>query len=423
MQFRVMNVGQLNTNAFRLQPAHLSAFQADTLPAGYVPWAYFHGAPKHLEVVYAPLQHAHLAPSTFAMQAYDQTISKARRRRCQAELGVMVLKNPAWTQIAVDQVSYGVRHFINRLVEDDPTMRGRILDTISRYSFSDGQGFGLISSMPPQNMPENLRWQFMMNQLKPGNQDVAKTLAIHDAVGRKMLDDPHFWVATSADIKWEFMATKIRYGQRKQAVRQAWYDGPTRGRTKVRGVKATSVASVLPANGMNGALPGAKMAKRKRGIDQNLRDPARTRSTEGDQYYDEVDRLNLLFGAGISGSTGTLLAAAAAFGNLTRHERMKQYTLAIVGYLVGGGMHTYHETMAVATKADVAYTPGAYETSMPDTFKQSDLFKRWRHDYYDIVVLGDQHNRFVGNFVPSANNPLLKMPGPQPRPKPAKMAF
>jgi hypothetical protein len=29
----------------------------------------------------------------------------------------------------------------------------------------------------------------------------------------------------------------------------------------------------------------------------------------------------------------------------------KQYVLAIIGYLVGGGMHSYHESMAVAQKA------------------------------------------------------------------------
>ena len=54
-------------------------------------------------------------------------------------------------------------------------------------------------------------------------------------------------------------------------------------------------------------------------------------------YFQDLDERNELFGAGPSGTTGTLLAAAMTFGNL-QDEMLKQYMFAIIGYLIGGGV-------------------------------------------------------------------------------------
>lgn len=83
-----------------------------------------------------------------------------------------------------------------------------------------------------------------------------------------------------------------------------------------------------------------------------IRDEKRLSHPQANDYYDDLDTRNLLFGAGISGTTGTLFQAAEAFGQLQTTELKKQYCAAILGYLVGGGMHSYHEVMAVAEKLE-----------------------------------------------------------------------
>jgi hypothetical protein len=132
-----------------------------------------------------------------------------------------------------------------------------------------------------------------------------------------------------------------------------------------------------------------------------VRDLQRKQHLEANAYYDDLDARNLLFGAGISGTTGSLLQAALAFGKLVPGEALKQYTMAIIGYLVGGGMHSYHESMAIAAKAGVPYTPGAFITSLPDSFLNSTDFKTWSAQYYDVVYLGVIHWRNNAGALPS----------------------
>lgn len=123
--------------------------------------------------------------------------------------------------------------------------------------------------------------------------------------------------------------------------------------------------------------------------------------TNGNQtaqaFYDTVEQNNLLFAGAISGTTGTLLQAAHAFGNIkeTDTEHLKQYTLAIVAYLVGGGMHSYHECMEIARRIGVPYTLGTYANSMPATVVGTEWYRNWRAWFYDIVILGDLHGRYV----------------------------
>lgn len=146
------------------------------------------------------------------------------------------------------------------------------------------------------------------------------------------------------------------------------------------------------------------------------RDPKRVYQghAAGDAYYDDLDVRNLLFGAGISGTTTTLLASAFAFAYPLGGEQLKQYVFAIIGYLVGGGMHSYHESLAVAQKAGLPYTPGAYIPSLPESFLESVQFKDWAAKYYDIVYLGATHWRYNANHLPSH---VVRQQGISGRPK------
>lgn len=110
---------------------------------------------------------------------------------------------------------------------------------------------------------------------------------------------------------------------------------------------------------------------------------------------------------GPSGTTGTLLAAGWAFGGLNG-DLQRQYILAIIGYLVGGGMHSLHESLSVVRLlgAEYQYNSGSmlgYSNgranadslpALPAAFLGSRQFAEWRDEYYDTAVLGGIHWMF-----------------------------
>ncbi len=124
---------------------------------------------------------------------------------------------------------------------------------------------------------------------------------------------------------------------------------------------------------------------------------------------------NIAFGAGRSGTTGELLKTYRTFGSTDMDESFKQYLLAIVVYLVGGGHHSCHEIFSVAnlvagaggpkTGADFdsvsaivrgAYVPGKYVKHLPASYLGSEHFGALKEKYYDIAMLGHLHATFVG---------------------------
>lgn len=188
----------------------------------------------------------------------------------------------------------------------------------------------------------------------------------------------------------------------------------TRGAVATVGIVPEGVGQRLPA-----------VQPRNRGVDMFRRTvphytpqtpiPSTARAeVSGVSYYRDLDTRNELFGAGPSGTTGTLIAAGIAFGRLSG-ESLRQYLFAIVGYLVGGGMHSLHESLTVmgliGSKHGIVYSagslsgfekksdilsvvkPGVFPT-LPQSFLRSQQFASWRDTYYDIVVLGGTHWMF-----------------------------
>lgn len=219
-------------------------------------------------------------------------------------------------------------------------------------------------------------------------------LSIHDAFGRKILEA----------LKGPPLATYEQWGP---VLRQGWFDDAKRRGRVPAGKAAPTTIGGIATSGQAGAVGSVGQA-RNRGVDGFKRDLQRTREPAADDYYDDADTRNLLFGAGISGTTGTLLQSAFAFAGVLRGEMLKQYVLAIIGYLVGGGMHSYHESMAVARKAGLAYSPGAYLPSLPQSFLTSRQGKEWATKFYDIVHLGATHWRHNTPSLPSHLNTQLK---------------
>jgi hypothetical protein len=367
--------------------------QDGTLPRNrsesYVPW----GITLPGKVVYAKTgEHTGWRGGSGQTQLkpYDTYVSQNRRRLCQSELGLMALNNRAYTQAAVSKVSTAIRIYLKTHYEQDwATTTKCIFDQIGHYFFTNGgSGFGRLSQQSKDSVGVHQVWKRILLALDNGTLD--QVLAIHDAVGRKVLP-----VLGGGPL--------VSYNNLAPIVRQAWFNDKRRGRVG-RTAVSTDIGGV--ANVGDGVV-GTVHQQRKRGVDSSQRDTARKRDVDGDAYYDNADTLNLLFGAGISGTTGTLLQSGIAFGGLTPGEELKQYTMAIIGYLVGGGMHSYHETMAVASRVGVPYVPGTYLSSLPTTFIPSHACRDWSFKYYDIVALGATHWRHNETCLPSHLNKAL----------------
>ncbi|MBT8132471.1 MAG: hypothetical protein KJO35_09400 [Gammaproteobacteria bacterium] len=363
-----------------------------TSSESYVPW----GVSTHGKIVYAKTgEHTGWRGGTgqHRLRPYDTTVSQNRRRQCQSELGVMILNNPSFTAKAVSKVSNAMRLYLQS--QDAATAMACIYKQIGHYFYTGGRfGFGRISESKKDDIGVDGVWRGIMQALLLGRLD--QKMSIHDAIGRKVLP-----VLKGGQL--------VKYTNLATVVRQDWFDDPTR-RGRVNAPVRAPVTTKGGISKLDTPAGGTVAQGRNRGVDMFSRDLHRTRDKDADAYYDDADARNLLFGAGISGTTGTLLQAGIAFGKLTAAEDLKQYTLAIIGYLVGGGMHSYHETMAVASKVGVPYNPGAFETSMPESFRRSGLYTAWRANFYDIVVLGATHWRNNSGYLPSHLNKELTSP-------------
>lgn len=362
-----------------------------TASESYVPWA----LTQDLQVVYAQFGQHRGFNHGIGLTPYTPQASQNRRRLCQSELGVLALNTESYSETAVGIISAGVKQYLTAHYQTDSAATVKcVVDNIGHYFFTGGRmGFGRLGEEKASTLDANNIWQKLLSALDTGT--IAQQLAIHDAIGRKVLPK----LKGPQLIKYEALGAKVR---------QAWFDDPKiRGRINSdlqnsRSVQPTHLGGIVNINQPSNIATVSQ--SRNRGVDMFRRDMHRTRHQDADAYYDEVDVRNLLFGAGISGTTGTLLQAAEAFGELNNLELKKQYMLAIIGYLVGGGMHSFHESMVIGGKTGIPYVAGAYITSLPLSFTNSPAFNSWHARYYDIVSLGAIHWLFNKSSLPSHLN-------------------
>ncbi|MBS0045072.1 hypothetical protein KFE26_22750 [Shewanella sp. M16] len=329
------------------------------------------------------------------LKPYSCQTSLFRQLEYQSLLTSLIIKNPLITSEAVNSVSKGVISFLqSRFSENAKSFSDTLKKNIGHYFWTNGRAsFGRISLDSIENIDSDEVQKSLIRVLKTG--EIAQILAIHDAVGRKIL--PFY----ECDERSKYLSIA-------NTVRQDWFDNAqVRGRKRKQdlGVPCQTVGLLPPGSVADQSV---KVQVRHRAIDMFERDEKRMSHPEADDYYDDLDTRNLLFGAGISGTTGTLLQSAEAFGQLHTLELKKQYCAAIAGYLVGGGMHSYHEVMVVAEKIGVPYQAGSSIESLPDLLLKNDEFQKLATEYYDVAVLGATHWRFNQNCLPSHLNTQIK---------------
>jgi hypothetical protein len=385
-----------------------------TRELSYVPWAL---TADGRTVVYAPTGQHRNRPNKGGLRPYDTLVSQERRKLCQSALGSIALTQSVFSNAAIAVVSRGVkRYLIEELFKDADGMRKRYAETVGKYMYGmKYRSLGRFSDVEITG-PDAYRkiWEQAIDTLDAGTPH-SSVLSIHDGVG-KILD------------KFGDGARKSTYNRILTRLRPARpgeiLDPTARGRTNVSGAQPTTQAGIAGPEHA-GSFP--VIQSHNRGMDLYRRaEPHHTaqvpipatarREISGVSYYRDLDARNELFGAGPSGTTGTLLAAGFAFGDLNG-EMLKQYYFGIIGYLIGGGMHSLHESLTVAKllgpEMGMQYNSGsmlAYERvndissaarsddmpALPNSFTSSPSFTTWRDSYYDIAVLGGIHWMFNG---------------------------
>jgi hypothetical protein len=325
----------------------------------------------------------------------------------------LALRNRSLSSDAVQKVSAGIKRFmIRKLWADRPGALTTFSTNVAKYLYGTSyMSFGRISDVALKLPADAQRaWDECIAVLDAG-QPLPTIMGLHDQVAIKMLA-----IGDSEKATYDHWASLFRAEQAGEL-----FHAGSRGRANAPTAPTPSTQAGIASVADGGGLPGVQL--RKRGVDSYQRNSFPTQSTKppttarpglsGVEYYQDLDNRNELFGAGPSGTTGTLLASAMTFGKLD-NEGARQYLLAIIAYLVGGGMHSLHESMTVVKflpdDLRMEYNPGSllrYEVvggtmmaktndfpALPRTFLSSQEFAAWRFDYYDIVVLGGIHWMF-----------------------------
>ncbi|WP_025538843.1 hypothetical protein, partial [Vibrio parahaemolyticus] len=354
----------------------------------YVPY----GLSLNDEVVYIKYGSHSGYNNTQLKSLYDSKISFIRQKQCQSKLAEIVLTQPEITKKAVDQVTRGVMSFLKDMQNKDPFLLEKLHKSIGHYFYTNGRlSFGRLSTDNINTISQDDFYQKLLDTLISGS--LEQVLAIHDAIGRKILP---YYPSKTLDI----------YQSISNTVRESWFDDcKIRGRRIIN--KTPSPSSIIGITDDSDIGITPNIQPRQRAIDMYQRDDTRQSHPIANNYYDGVDEHNLLFVAGISGTTGTLLQAAKAFGELEDIELKKQYVLGIMGYLVGGGMHSFHEVMTIASRIGIPYHPGRMNDVLPDSFTHTLAYHQWQAKYYDIVELGALHWRYNIQPLPSHLNTNL----------------
>ncbi len=324
-------------------------------------------------------------PVPIGMTPCTAAVSKTRRLHCQSALGDLVLHHPGFTSPAVTKVSLGVLNYITSSLRANKPIVAEIAACTGKYMYSKA-GFGRLGQPEDKPALDSALYTTFVKTLTTGS--LPSVLALHDFMGRVIfakLKGTDSQVATFNLVgnqvrpAYMFGTAPKESDSPEQKKKLADEAERLRGRTTRPNAPGPTKAP--------GLLPGGDPSRdtyqeRERGVDRWM-----PTSANIPQSTLDIQQRNLIFGAGPSGSTGTLLQAAQLFGNLDT-QLLQQYVLAIVGYLVGGGMHSYHEVMVIARMAGCPYKDGAYVPSLPESFLRTKEFTDWRDQYWDIVVLG-----------------------------------
>ncbi len=343
-----------------------------------------------------------------ALRTYDKAVSQTRRREFETELARDAGAHIECVKPSLDSVTHGLQMY---MMQRAHTVKGGVAEVIEKagnvvktrcYSNTGSGRLGTEAQRPAQG-PD--AWEIAFQTLQGA--DIPKIIGIQTALANVLTRDLKF--SEGQEKVYKDTANKVAPSQ---GYLYSWFDA-TQGTPldgERRGRERTGGATLTTAPGLTnpGSVVNDGGEARKRGIDEWQRN--RTASP----FLKGIDDRNLVFGAGRSGTTGELLKTYRTFGSTAIDEAFKQYLLACVVYLVGGGHHTCHEIFSVAnlltpgggpkepnaslgsisSLVKGAYVPGKYVRHLPDSYLTTSHFQALQEKYWDIAMLGHLHGTF-----------------------------
>jgi hypothetical protein len=343
-----------------------------------------------------------------ALRTYDKTVSQTRRREFETELAHDAGAHVECVKPALDSVTQGLQMY---MMQRAHTVSGGIDEVIEKagavvktrcYSNTGSGRLGIEGQRPAKGSDA---WEIAFRALQ--GSDIPKIIGIQTALANVLTRDLKF-----SDVQERIYKDTANKVAPSQGYLYSWFDatqgtpldGERRGREKTSGATPTTAPGLTSP----GLVVNDGGEARKRGIDEWQP------NKKASPFLKGIDDRNLVFGAGRSGTTGELLKTYRTFGSTAVDETFKQYLLACVVYLVGGGHHTCHEIFSVAnllapgggpkapnisltsvsSLVKGAYVPGKYVRHLPDSYLSTSHFQALQEKYWDIAMLGHLHGIF-----------------------------
>jgi hypothetical protein len=341
---------------------------------GMVAW----GQSRSGEVIYAAPGVPPPPPGS-PYSPYDRNFNLRRRVRFESYLSALVLFDPICVMPAVNKVTVGLQAYLADFGVDrpgaSPEIAGEIGDLCRKWVFSD-QSFGRLGSTAEgQRLSGPEVWAIVLDRLANGS--LQQIMNLHQTmicivVGRlEFRSGDEKALAESLDGKLRPAELFARRGRRRRALAD---DAPTRvvgyrhpGDVARSGPRDPELATFVEPH------PKSINIVERDITDRDLLE-IRTMFTGTEAP----------FIAGPSGSTADLLKLARLFGGLDG-EMLKQYLLACIGYLIGAGHHSFDEIMTVARAVGLRYSPGQYDSLLPNSFKATAWYDQIMEGFFDVM--------------------------------------
>lgn len=354
-------------------PFGYSVFPKKELPPGYVPWATLAGTTVVFALPDSP------PPKRGGLKPYTTADAKLRRALCEEGLASLIMQRRDFVEAALTRVNDGIIAYMNDRKNSNKDAAAYMSESFQQALFTDAYWDGRLGPASSAPRGADAMLERTVSAMRTAN--VAIVLNIHATVVFGKFFDK-LGTANEGQAKL-FKRLWTKLGPDQPLFKQ-------RGRLPVVLAGPETATGVKPSHHVStrgGYLPedapkGAwDVAARVRGVDEWEEDTDNPTS-----FTKELRDNSFHYVAGASGTTGGLLLGALVLSNMVDDEEIKQYVLACVGFLIGGGHHNFHEIMVIATQAGCPYVTGEFIPSLPRSFLCTNEFENWKSQYYDIVT-------------------------------------
>jgi hypothetical protein len=317
-------------------------------------------------IIYAPPKTPPPAVGS-AYSPYNESLNHRRRVEFESKLAELVLNNANLVRSAIKKVDQAISEFLHASASKDPTIWEFCDRAISGFMFSP-RHFGVMGSAAPTKEGEALQrlWDEVIN----GACNIPTEILFHQCFNQSILPQLLAFAGESCNKEFTHWSVQLRPDE-------YFKERGRRQRTGVSDKRLTTVIGITDPADDPVAFGEQAHSRAVDTVEPDL-------DNVSDFFLSSFLWTNMPFIAGPSGSAGSALTCAKTMAKLSG-EDLQQYALACVAHFVGGGMHSFHEVMAIASLAGAQYTPDNYAGALPRTLAECPAWKKLSADYAELL--------------------------------------